>query len=86
MSEVYKVLANTIPIGTSNNTLNSARMLRIINADTVPALITVYDTVANTQLGTLIMVKDEVITLSKKKTDAITSNNATLTFASRVAI
>lgn len=85
MAEVIKVLANTVPIGTSNNLVSSARMLRILNIDTVAAMVTVFDTVANTQLGTIPIAPNGIIYLSKKKTDAVTSNNATLTLATRVA-
>jgi hypothetical protein len=85
MTVIMKVLANTIPIGTANNTVGSARLLRIVNIDTVAALVTVFDTAANTQISTIPVMPNGEVYLTKKKTDAITSNNATLTLATQVA-
>jgi hypothetical protein len=83
MTVIMKVLANTIAIGTAN-TIGSAKLVRIVNTDTVAAMITIYDTVANTQVGTIPVMPNGEVYLTKKKTDALTSNNATLTLATQV--
>lgn len=84
MTVIMKVLANTVAIGTANNTIGSARNIRIVNTDTVAAMITIYDTNANTQIGSIPVMPNGDLYLSKRKTDAITSNNATLTLATNI--
>ena len=86
MTSTVKVLANTVAIGTSNNAVSNAKCVRILNADTARALVTIFDTEASVQIGTVQLVPNEVVNLVKKPTDALTSNNASLTLATPIAL
>ncbi len=84
MTSTIKLLANSQAITTTNNSIGSAKLVRIVNTDTATALITLFDTVANTQLGTITVGPSQELFLQKAKTDAIVSNNNTLTLASKI--
>jgi hypothetical protein len=75
MSEIIKILANTVTI-TANTDLGSARLVRVVNLDANAALLTVSDTVGNTQIGTDVLAPGREVTLQKKKTDVVSSNNS----------
>jgi hypothetical protein len=75
MSEVIKVLANAVTI-TANANVGLARFVRVLNGDANLALITVSDTVANSQIGTYVLGVGAEVTIQKARTDVISSNNS----------
>jgi hypothetical protein len=74
MTATIKLLANTVTLDTSNNTIGGARVVRLLARS--PILITQFDTVANVQVGTIQMLGNSELTLVKKPTDWLTSNDA----------
>jgi len=77
MSEIIQVRANSAAIATTNNSVNASKLVRILNTGATVALITQFDTVANTQTATYQMAANSVIILEKDATDVLTSNHAT---------
>lgn len=84
MVGIIKVLANTVTVNTSNTSVGS-HLVRLLNTDTVFGLITIFDTIANSQIGTFQMVPNEVVYLQLRNGQVITGNNATKVFATPVA-
>ena len=85
MVEQLKILGNTIAVGRSNNSINGAKLVRLLNSDTVLGLVTLYDTVANVQIGTVQLGPNEYFNLKKRTTDVITANNATKMLATPIS-
>ena len=85
MTEVVKLLANTIVLGAANNNINNAKLVRVLNSGTTPGLITQFDTVASVQLGTVVVGANTVIAIEKANTDVLTSNHASAIFAVKIA-
>lgn len=79
MASTIKLLANSANV-TTTNTTSVAKNLYIVNTDTVPALITVFDTVANTQYASIIIAAGGNFILRKAVTDVFTANNSTKCF------
>jgi hypothetical protein len=73
---IVKLLGNTETIGTSNTDIGGARLVRLLNTGTTPALIFQFDTAANTQIGTLVLAASAEASVEKFPSDALTSNNA----------
>jgi hypothetical protein len=82
---VLKVISNTVAIGTSNNNIFSARLVRIQNTDTSLANVAVWDVVGNTLLYFVQVSPSEIVNLEKNATDALTSNNSTKTLGTSIA-
>ena len=85
MIEQLKILANTIAVGTSNNSIGGAKLVSLLNTDTVNGLITLFDTVANVQVATVQLAPNERFNLKKRTTDVITANNATKMLATTIS-
>jgi len=85
MIEQLKILANTIAVGTSNNSIGGAKLVSLLNTDTVNGLITLFDTVANVQVATVQLAPNERFNLKKRTTDVITANNATKMLATAIS-
>ena len=83
VSGIIKVAGNTVAVNTTNTAV-SYKLVRILNTDTVPTLITVFDTVSNTQVGTFQIAPNADIVLEKRVTDVLTCNNATKAFANPI--
>ncbi len=54
---------------------NGTRILRILNTDTVTALINIFDPVANVQTGSIAMTPGYELTLEKNYWELLSSNN-----------
>jgi len=85
MTEYLKVLANTVAVGTTNNTISGAKYVSLLNTDTVLGLVTTFDTVANVQIGNIQLAPNERFNLRKRTTDAITANSATKMLATPIS-
>jgi hypothetical protein len=86
MSEVLKLLSNTVQIATSNNANGAvfgAKLVRVLALS--PLLITVQDTVANVQIGSVVMAANSVMHLQKNPTDVLVSNDAANCLAVSIA-
>jgi len=80
MVSVLKVIANTQAITSTNNNINSARLVRVNNiGGAATANVACFDTVGNTQLWFVQVSNTEVVYLEKNATDALTSNVSTTT-------
>lgn len=76
MTAVTKLLANTVTLSTSNNTVGGARLVRIVNVGATAALITHFDVTANAQVGTYLLLANTDVCIEKMPVDWLTSNNA----------
>jgi len=72
----FRILGSTVALS-SNSTVSSAKCVRIRNIDTVDALITHSDVVANAIIGTVQLAPSEIVYLDKKAAEVFQSNNAT---------
>jgi hypothetical protein len=76
MTQIVKLLANTAAIGTSNTSVGNARLVRVLNTVNTAALITLFSTLANTQIGTYVLNPLTEVVIQKKGSEVLTSNNA----------
>ena len=86
MTEITKLLSNTVTIATSNDangSVFSAKLVRVLALS--PLLITLHDTVANAQVGSVVMVANSVLLLQKNPTDVLVANDAANCLAVSVA-
>lgn len=80
MVQVLKVIANTVAIGSTNSSINSARSVRVNNVGgAATANVACFDTVANVQLWFVQVSNTEVVYLEKASTDVLTCNISTTT-------
>jgi hypothetical protein len=86
MTETTKLLSYTVTIGTSNNangSVHSAKLVRVLAVS--PLLISLYDTVANVQIGSVVMTTGSTLELEKKPTDILVANDAANCLAVSIA-
>jgi hypothetical protein len=86
MSEITKLLSNTVTISTSNDangSVFSAKLVRVLALS--PLLITLHDTVANSQIGSVVMSGNSVMHIKKNSTDILVANDAANCLAVSVA-
>ncbi len=82
MTSVVKILANTITLTTSANTVFGAKCVRVRSLS--PILITQFDSLS-TQIGSVVLRGNTEITIQKASTDTLTSNDSANCTASAVA-
>jgi hypothetical protein len=86
MTEITKLLSNTVTIGTSNNangSVHSAKLVRVLALS--PLLVTLQDPVANTQVGSVVMAANSVLLIQKNPADVLVANDAANCLAVSVA-
>jgi hypothetical protein len=77
MTEITELLSNTVTIGTSKNangSVHSAKLVRVLALS--PLQVSLFDTVANVQIGSVVMSTDSSLQLEKKPTDILVANDA----------
>jgi hypothetical protein len=86
MTETTKLLSNTVVIATSNNANSfvfNAKLVRVLALS--PLTVTLLDTVANTQIGSVVMAANSVMHLVKNPSDILVSNDVANCLAVSVA-
>jgi hypothetical protein len=82
---IIKPAANSVTIGTTNTAIGYS-FVRLVNSDTTNmALITLFDTLANTQAATVHMLPNSELIIEKARSDALTANLSNKVYGCAVA-
>ena len=73
MTDVLKLLSNSVVVGTSNTSINGAKLVRLLAKSSV--VVKVYDTISNGQVRSVEMLGNTVLVLQKRVTDVLASND-----------
>jgi hypothetical protein len=71
-----KLLANNITLGTANNNINNARVVRIVNSAAGIATITQSDPVTNSVIGTIQILPGTEIMIDKRTGHFLSSDQS----------